>query len=290
MGTAGTGKSYLIKSIRKHLNLMTENESSPVQVIAPTGVAAFNINGSTIHSTLSVPIHNKAKSELDGNRLKQLQERLQNVIYLIIDEKSMVGRRMLAVIDMRLRQAFPENKNKAFGGRSIILFGDFGQLPPVLDFPMYAHNASQDSRSNDGIAAYKEFREVYKLEIVQRQSGESEEQQAFRDILLRLREGDSNLNDWQRLSNRFEGNLDQTERERFSDAVSILTTWNDVDRINTEMLRSLNHPVAKIVAEHTGGREANSDAEGLTSYVNCKFMDRSRARKRRNGNNTRYSI
>src|SRR5437764_208575 len=160
----------------------------------------------------------------------------------------MVGRRMLATIDTRLRQAFPENMNEAFGGRSILLFGDFRQLPPVLDFPMYAKNISHDTRSNDGMVAYKEFREVYKLVIVQRQSGESEDQRAFRDILLRLREGDSSLIDWQRLSTRFEGNLNQAERDRFSDAVSILTTWNEVDRSNTEMLRSLNQPVAKILA------------------------------------------
>src|SRR3954466_12248647 len=108
----------------------------PVKVIAPTGVASFNINGMTIHSTLSIPICNNKRRDLDGNRLKQLQERLKNVIYLIIDEKSMVGRRMLALVDKRLREAFPEHKNEPFGGWSIILFGDFGQLPPVMDLPM----------------------------------------------------------------------------------------------------------------------------------------------------------
>ena len=177
MGTAGTRKSYLIRAIRNRLNIMAagNGSESPVQVVAPTGVAAFNINGTTIHSTLSIPILNNKDFELGSNRLKELQERLQNIIYLIIDEKSMVGRRMLALIDMRLRHAFPENKNEAFGGRSVILFGNFGQLPPVLDLPMYATNVSHDTKSNDGITAYKQFREVYKLDIVQRQSGETEE-------------------------------------------------------------------------------------------------------------------
>jgi hypothetical protein len=46
----------------------------------------------------------------------------------------MIGRRMLAKIDTRLWQGFSENKNVPFGGRSIIFFSDFGQLPPVLDF------------------------------------------------------------------------------------------------------------------------------------------------------------
>ena len=91
----------------------------------------------------------------------------------------MVRRRMLSLIDMRLRQATPERNNEPFGGKSVIFFGDFGQLPPVLDVPMYANNTTQDANSNDGIGAYKEFKEVYKLDVVQRQSGEEEEQQAF---------------------------------------------------------------------------------------------------------------
>src|SRR6266498_710392 len=96
---------------------------SPVLVIAPTGVAAFNINGSMIHSTLSIPILNDKNIDVNGDRMKQLQERLENIIYFIIDEKSIVGRQMLALIDKRLRQAFPEHKNEPFGGRSIIMFG-----------------------------------------------------------------------------------------------------------------------------------------------------------------------
>ena len=93
MGTAGTGKSYLIKAIRARLHAMVGSGSKHLAlVIAPTGVAAFNINGATIHSMLSIPIMNKNNYDLDGKRLKQLQERLQNITYLIIDEKSMVGR------------------------------------------------------------------------------------------------------------------------------------------------------------------------------------------------------
>jgi hypothetical protein len=65
-------------------------ETSPVIVIAPTGVAAFNIHGTMIHSTLSIPI-NSTNLNLDGERLKHLQKRLTGVRYVIIDEKSMVG-------------------------------------------------------------------------------------------------------------------------------------------------------------------------------------------------------
>ena len=178
---------------------------------------------------------------------------------------------MLALVDKRLREAFPENKSEPFGGRSIILFSDFGQLPPVLDLPMYANNVSHNTTSNNGLASYKIFQEVYKLDVIQRQSGDSKDQKDFRGILLRLRDGDSTLDDWKKLSTRFEGKLNMIERNRFLDAVFILTIWDDVDRVNTDMLRSLNSPVAKILAVHTGGREAkkaNSDvAKGLEAQL-----------------------
>src|SRR6266498_5584034 len=209
MGTAGTGKSYLIRTIRQRLQTMCGEESNPpVIVIAPTRVAAFNINGATIHSTLSIPICNdKRLVDIDGKRLKQLQKRMNMVHYIIIDEKSMVGRRMLGLIDTRLQQIFPEKKNKPFGGRSIILFGDFGQLPPVLDLPMYTTNISQNKTFNNGIASYKNFSEACKLDIIQRQSGDSEEQKAFRNLLLRLRDEECHMNDWITLTTRFEQNL-----------------------------------------------------------------------------------
>src|SRR6266498_85916 len=136
---------------------------------------------------------------------------------------------------------------------------------------MYTNNMTQNITLNSGIATYKNFREVYKLEVIQRQSGESEAQKSFRDILLRLREGDSTIEDWKILATRFEDKLSRIERDRFSDATFILSKWNDVDRVNIEKLTSLNRLVAKIQAIHTGGSEAkraDSDvANGLESLL-----------------------
>ncbi|CAG8707285.1 7628_t:CDS:2, partial [Funneliformis mosseae] len=98
-----------------------------------------------------------------------------------------------------LQQAFLENNNKPFSKRSVIMFRDFSQLPPVLDLLMYT-KVLRDSLSNNGLAAYILFKEVYKLDVVQRQFRNSQEQQDFRFLLLRLRDRESTLADWRTLT------------------------------------------------------------------------------------------
>ena len=72
----------------------------------------------------------------------------------------MVRRHMLGLIDIRLCQVFFEQQNQVFGGWSIIIIGDFGQLPPVLDELMYSQITQRDQLSNDGITIYRQFQEV----------------------------------------------------------------------------------------------------------------------------------
>ena|SRR6266498_5762863 len=110
METVGIRKSYLINAIRDRLNEIAKDNrinKSPVLVLALTGVAAFNIHRTTIHSAFSIPVNSK-NFEIDNKRLKQLQKKLQDIEYFIIDEKSMIRCQIFALIDMRLWQAFPE--------------------------------------------------------------------------------------------------------------------------------------------------------------------------------------
>ena len=107
-GTAGTGKSYLIHCLRLLLG-------DKVQVAAPTGVAAFNIEGHTLHTLLNLPTRGDFK-DLEGERLHRKQEMLSSVSYLFIDEMSMVGRKIFGQIDIRLRQIFPHKADQLFGG------------------------------------------------------------------------------------------------------------------------------------------------------------------------------
>ena len=95
-GTNGTGKSYLIKDLK----LLLKGRPS---VAVPTGVDAFNMDGCTLHSLLSLPVKGDLKA-LEGKRQQTI---LSGVDYIIIDEMSMVGRKTFRQVDRRLRQVFP---------------------------------------------------------------------------------------------------------------------------------------------------------------------------------------
>ncbi len=240
-------------------------------MLAPTGVTAFNINGIMIYSALLIPIITNKNLNIKGECLKQLQNRLKDVIYIIINEKSMISCQILGLIDMRLQQAFSEYSNVSFGSRSILMFGDFGQLSPVFDLPMYT-KISQNLLSNTGLVAYNQFKEAYRLDVIQHQSGDTKEQRDFRELLLRLRNRETILANWKALATQFEGNINRIEHNRFSDTMFILTKWSDINTVNIDQLRSLNIPVAKILAIHMGRNKAKKANSDITYNFEAKLL------------------
>lgn len=159
-GGAGVGKSTYLMSIAQ----LVEKEfgaTNPnfMMVGAPTGTASFNVNGTTIHQMFQLPVPPKRKwvqtylllnvmwniyknisdpaPELVGEALSKLQHTHNGCQLYIFDERSMISTTMLKQIDIRLRQANPINAHLPFGGKSIILMGDFAQLPPVNEKALY---------------------------------------------------------------------------------------------------------------------------------------------------------
>ena len=139
-GGAGVGKSKLIDAIYQTLmREFTKPAGSKLDVIrilvtGPTGRAAFNVRGSTLHSAFSIGVVQAGSffdnfDNPDVNGL--LYSSLKNLKLLIIDEISMVGSSVFHKRDKRLRFIF--KTNKSFGGISVICFGDFIQLKPVGD-------------------------------------------------------------------------------------------------------------------------------------------------------------
>jgi len=120
-GRAGTGKSTL-------LNYLSENTSKQIVICAPTGVAALNVGGQTIHSLFRLPIGVIADNDIEQSA--ELRKLLSTIDTLVIDEVSMVNADLLDAIDRSLRQA-RGRRNEAFGGVQVVLFGDPYQLAPV---------------------------------------------------------------------------------------------------------------------------------------------------------------
>lgn len=122
-GRAGTGKSTL-------LNLFRSTTRKKVVVLAPTGVAALNVGGQTIHSFFRFPAKPIERREIKKLRYPKLYKNLE---VLVIDEISMVRADMMDNIDHFLR--LNRDNQKPFGGLQVVFFGDMFQLPPVVSTP-----------------------------------------------------------------------------------------------------------------------------------------------------------
>jgi ATP-dependent DNA helicase PIF1 len=120
-GRAGTGKSTLVRE-------MARLEGQRQVVLAPTGVAALNVGGQTIHSFFRFPHH--LVSPEDIHVIPNRRPLYQSLERIIIDEMSMVRADLLDAIDYSLR--IHRENDTPFGGVKIVLVGDLLQLPPVV--------------------------------------------------------------------------------------------------------------------------------------------------------------
>lgn len=124
-GGGGTGKSFLLREIIDQLDKRT------TFVTAPTGIAALNVGGVTLHSFAGIGIGEGSRDDLlgrvRGNKAAKLQWLGCRV--LIIDEVSMVPKKLLDDLEFIARKI--RGRNEPFGGIQLVLCGDFLQLPPV---------------------------------------------------------------------------------------------------------------------------------------------------------------
>ena len=130
-GSAGCGKSTALKAITKALRSMGKN----VQIIAPTGCAALQVNGTTTWTFAGwTPNHHKRSLEKlrMGAHGKQTYKRLKGVDVIIIDEISMIENLHFERLNELMKEAW--STDDAFGGVQLIVTGDFCQLPPVKPF------------------------------------------------------------------------------------------------------------------------------------------------------------
>ena len=140
-GEAGTGKSYLLRLLKEAAKRIPKSSGKELDkplflTMAPTGVAAYLIEGMTIESALGMGISGtRTFNPTSQSQNSQIAFTLEDLKVIFLDEVSMCGCNKLDKINLRLQEIF---KNKLFmGGISLISFGDFGQLPPVKDLMVW---------------------------------------------------------------------------------------------------------------------------------------------------------
>ncbi|HRX28792.1 MAG TPA: AAA family ATPase [Saprospiraceae bacterium] len=270
-GKAGTGKTTLMKKV------VSECPKS-MAVIAPTGVAAINAGGVTIHSFFQLPPKNFIPNNDTAPNTSYVNQRelvatqklrreqikvIRKLELLIIDEISMVKADVLDIIDFTLRR-LRKNKN-LFGGVQLLLIGDLLQLPPIVKNndsnylrQYYATPYFFDSQ------AWKNINPInIELTKVYRQND-----QGFINILNNLRNGIALDDDISKINKRYQPNLD------FEDLI-ILTTHNyKADKINNQKLEELNTKSVNLPGVIEGNFSINAlpIPENLVLKVGCQVM------------------
>lgn len=236
-GRAGTGKSTLLRQFLLETPLF-------IPVLAPTGIAALNVGGQTIHRFFGFPptvTVERAKAEAKFRKQKGLFKKLE---LIVIDEISMVRADLMDCMDIFLRTV--RKDARPFGGIRIVAFGDLFQLPPVVTSREYEAFAGIYptpyffSSSVIGGLTDHGLIEIYELEKVFRQKD-----QDFIKVLNALRSQTHSAKELMMLNQRVGAALDQ--------GAIMLTTRNiDADVINQKKLQALKHEEVIYDATVTG--------------------------------------
>ncbi|XP_066925712.1 uncharacterized protein [Clytia hemisphaerica] len=230
-GGGGVGKSHLLTTIYHSLSKLLmyrggEPTKERVLVLAPTGVAAINVNGTTIHSGLIIPTTDFFP--LNASSKQNLQKKLACVEVIMIDEISMVSSRLFRNIDERLRKIF--EVDKPFAGKSVLLCGDLYQLPPVFKDFIY----KPDCSTVHGIIGFELWRkfQIAELTEIMRQRDDID----FIDLLNQIRLGELDKEKEELLKSRF---IAKDSPDYPSDVTHIFAENKPVDAYNIEKLNEL---------------------------------------------------
>ena len=187
-GGAGVGKSLLIRTLYQTLHRLLcselgQNPEDPrILLCAYTGLAAYNIQGSTLHSAFSIEPNKKLTyKQLSDDKRNTLQAKFRDLTVLIIDEVSMVGNEMLNFLYLRLQEI--KGNKEHFGGVHIILVGDLFQLRPVGDGWIFANTSCDYTALATNL--WKTHFKMFELTEIMRQKDDV----SFAEMLNRIREG-----------------------------------------------------------------------------------------------------
>ena len=274
-GPGGVGKSHLIKLIHYDTKRLIRlaGHTDPDDIIslltAPTGVAAFNISGMTIHSAFCFKPFRFGFNylPLSHEKLPFLEKQFQNLQLLIIDEISMVGADTLLHIYRRLceikrTKSLNCNENNPFGNISVLAVGDLFQLPPVRQNHVFRD--TRDKMANICGNGWDLFK-LFELHQTTRQKNDK----PFAELLNRVREGNMTDEDVEMLKTR------QISTEQIIDLQDILHVYainKYVNEHNSIKLNSLGKNIFHIKAND---KCKNDDTMLFTvDSTSCKVNDR----------------
>lgn len=249
-GRAGTGKTTF-------LNELTKKTKKNFAVVAPTGIAAINAGGSTIHSMFGLPLSTfvPTSHDIDRNKAINIPQLLPHLRYqsaklkllrslelLIVDEVSMLRADVLDMMDIALRKS--RRSPAAFGGVQLLFVGDLYQLPPVV----------KDTTEN---VLYEYYRSPYffdakaferlQLLTVELNKVYRQTDAAFLNILNAIREKDVDNIDFEKLNSRYQPSFEEDEGY-----VQLVSHNYMADAINNQKLQSLTSKSFNFPADING--------------------------------------
>lgn len=248
-GKAGTGKSTFLKHICEH----TKKKHI---VLAPTGIAAINAGGSTLHSFFKLPFHpllpDDPNLSLQRGRIHEFfkynklhRKLLEEVELVIIDEISMVRADTIDAVD-RILRVYSRNLRQPFGGKQILLVGDVFQLEPVI---------KADEREiinrfypTPYFFSARVFNEI-DLVSVELQKVYRQTDRVFVSVLDHIRTNTAGAADLQLLNTRYGTTIEESEADMY---ITLATRRDNVDYINDKKLTELPGEPMTFEGEITG--------------------------------------
>ncbi len=281
-GKAGTGKSTL-------LNLFLEDKSDNSVVLAPTGIAALNVAGLTIHRFFRFKVGVTPESLTRSFLHREVRKVIRKLEVVIIDEVSMLRADLLDCVDSVLRK-YGRDRDKPFGGIRMIFFGDLYQLPPVV-------TSNEKNIFQEGSLYETEFffdahvmQEIELSRIVLTKVFRQKDQE-FIDFLNKIRENRVEVEDLEWFNRKNRSKFEEGKGTGLEDYFVILTSTNrQADEINLRPLNKLGqtHPIYTNFAEIKGkvSKEMYSAPEKLRFCRGCQVMMLSNDRENRFVNGT----
>ena len=228
-GGGGVGKSYFIKTMsdyaKRYLKYTGQSLNQPsIMLTASTGKAATNINGLTVHKAF-----NLITDKLSRRTLSALQLKYRYLKIIILDEISMIGFGTFKKLDLHLQDIM--ECHEPFGGISILAVGDFLQLPPVAQTPIFTF---PNNRTYDAFKGCNwELFQLYELTEIVRQSSDPK----FASILSRIREGKQTQEDECEIEK-----LNNTDMSSWDhDFIRLYSMNKEACVANNELLETLSH-------------------------------------------------